>query len=81
MAKVTLEFDSIDDSDELKDALEGSNWKRVVSKFDQELRGVTKYGASRLNPSKEASKTEIEVCETLRNTLRELMNNYNLRID
>ncbi len=81
MAKVTLEFDSIEEADDLKDALNGSNWKHLVWKFDQELRAVTKYGASRLDPSKEASNIEIEVCTKLRETLRDLLSNYELRID
>jgi hypothetical protein len=81
MGKVILEFDSYEESEDIQNALDGSKWKHLVWQLDQELRSVTKYGASRIDPSKEADPLEIEICEKLRETLRDYMNSWNLKID
>jgi hypothetical protein len=43
MPKVILYFDSIEDSEELKSALDGSKWKIAVWDFDQYLRNAIKH--------------------------------------
>lgn len=43
MAKVTLEFDSFDDREEMESALNGAKWKMLVWDLDQHLRSELKY--------------------------------------
>jgi len=42
--KATLEFDMIQEREELENAIHGGDWKSVVGDFDQKLRGYLKYG-------------------------------------
>lgn len=43
MPKVILEFDSIEDSEELNSAMNGSKWKNVVWELNQYLRNKIKH--------------------------------------
>lgn len=43
MAKVTIEFDSIEDKDEMDMCLNGSKWYSLAWDLDQYLRGRLKY--------------------------------------
>ena len=43
MAKVTIEFDTIEDKDEMEMCLNGSKWYLVAWSLDQYLRGILKY--------------------------------------
>jgi hypothetical protein len=44
MGKVTIEFDTIEEATEIKDALDGYKWRGAVWEIDQFLRGELKYG-------------------------------------
>ena len=46
MSKVILEFDSVEESDEIQDAINGWRWKNALWDLDQKLRNTTKYGTS-----------------------------------
>ena len=46
MGKVILEFDSVEEQDDIKSALDGYKWKLAMLDFDQELRKTTKHGQS-----------------------------------
>jgi len=81
MGKIILEFDSFEEKTEAQNALDGGSWKALVNEFDQELRSVTKYGASLLDPKNEASEIEIDVCDKLREILRDKLNEWNLNLD
>ena len=43
MAKVTLEFDPIEDRDDMESAINGWKWKMLVWDLDQHLRSELKY--------------------------------------
>ena len=43
MAKVTLEFDSLEDSDDIKYALYGWKYAFVINELDQYYRSIYKY--------------------------------------
>ena len=43
MPKVILEFDSFEESEELKSALDGAKWKNVVWELSQYLRSNLKH--------------------------------------
>lgn len=80
MGKIILEFDSYEEAAEAKLALQASDWKHAMWKLDQELRSVTKYGASMLRQG-EASKEEIEVAKKVRDSIRNLLANSNLDLE
>lgn len=79
MGKVILEFDSIEEQDELKTALDGYKWKLAMWNLDQKLRSVTKYGESLIKD--EASEVEIDVAIAMRDELRNVLSSYNLNLD
>ncbi len=69
MAKVTLEFDSIEDSDDIKYALYGWKYAFVIDELDQYYRSIYKY--SEIG-------SEIEMAEQVRNKIREIMHDNGL---
>jgi len=44
MGKVILEFDSVEEQTEIKEALDGYKWKLSMWNLDQELRTIVKHG-------------------------------------
>jgi hypothetical protein len=82
MGKVILEFDSVEEQDDVKSALDGYKWKLAMWDLDQELRKTTKYGQTLIkNDGTEASDIEIEVAEKYRETLREILHSYTLILE
>jgi len=45
MGKIILEFDSVEESIEAKNALDGTKWKIAMWDLDQKLRTVSKHGS------------------------------------
>ena len=43
MAKVTIEFDSVEDAEELRITMNAVGWYAVVHELDQKLRAMAKY--------------------------------------
>lgn len=68
--KVTIEFD--EEQDAIL-ALQANNWYNVVFEFDQYLRGEIKYG----NHTSEI----YDHYESVRERLRELLDDYGLKIE
>jgi hypothetical protein len=84
MGKVILEFDSIEEQTEIQDALNGTNWKLAMWDLDQELRKTVKYGVPILkNETGEGTATDVEmdVADILREKIREILDDYNLKLD
>jgi hypothetical protein len=81
MAKIILEFDSCEEQDEARTALDGYKWKLAVWDLDQKLRGVVKYESSILEYNDKASNAEIEVADAVRLEIREILNSYGLNLD
>jgi len=78
MGKIILEFDSNEEKDEARVALDGYKWRGVVWDLDQKLREITKYGYV---DKKEATEEEQELADKLRTTLREILEEWNLNLD
>jgi hypothetical protein len=78
MGKIILEFDSEEERDDARAALDGYKWKGAVWDLDQKLREITKYG---FVDKKEATEEERELAEKLRKDLREILEDYNLNLD
>ena len=72
MAKVTLEFDSIEDSEDIKYALNGWKYSVVIHELDQYYRGIYKYSDVG---------SEIENAEQVRNKIREIMDDNGLTME
>ena len=58
MGKIILEFDSNEEKDDARVALDGYRWRGVVWDLDQKLREITKYGYV---DKKEATEEEREL--------------------
>jgi hypothetical protein len=81
MGKIILEFDSVEEQDDVRAALDGYKWKLAMWDLDQFLRGTTKHGVSILDKSKEATDEEFAVAEKIRNEIRNILNDYNLNLE
>jgi hypothetical protein len=82
MAKVILEFDSIEDQDDIQSAINGYKWKLAMWDLDQELRKTTKYGQSHIkHDGTEACSVEDAVAERYRAMIREILEGYGIMLD
>jgi len=81
MGKIIFEFDSVEESHDARVALDGMKWKMAMWDLDQRLRGTTKYAASLVNPTKEATSEEVDVAHKVRDELREILTGYGLNLE
>ena len=86
MGKVIFEFDSIEEQNDIRDALDGYKWKMAMWDLDQKLRSTLKYDVSVLNEKKElhvpsVSDIEYDVAEKYRDIIREILEGYNIQLD
>ena len=80
MGKVILEFDSVEEAQDARTALDGWKWKMAMWDLDQLLRSTTKYAASLSNPGQEATSEEIDFADKIREELRGILNTHNLNL-
>lgn len=73
-----MEFDSVEEAEEIRTALDGSNWKSAMWDLDQELRKIAKYG--QIN-GKEATSEERDAADKIREELRRILEEYNLNLE
>ena len=74
MGKIILEFDSLEEADDARDALDGYKWKLAVWDIDQQLRASIKYD-EKLHP-------EIrEAFENLRDDIRSILSGYKIQME
>jgi hypothetical protein len=78
MGKIILEFDSVEEADAARTALDGYKWKSVVWDLDQELRSTVKHGYI---GNREATSEEVDAADNLRTKLREILEDNNLNLD
>ena len=81
MSKVTLEFDSVEESDEIQDALNGWRWRTAMWDLDQHLRDTTKYGKSVIPGRDSASSEELDIADRYRELIREILEDHKLYFD
>jgi hypothetical protein len=79
--KVTIEYDGNEEQEDLQVALDGYKWKNAMWELDQELRKTTKYQSSFISIGGFASETEILVAESVREWIRDILNESNLKLD
>ena len=80
MGKIILEFDSIEESQEARVAMDAMKWKIAMWDLDQQLRSTTKYEASILSSSERADDKEMEIAEKYREKIREILNGHGLTL-
>jgi hypothetical protein len=80
MGKITIEFDSVEESQDARVALDAMKWKMSMWDLDQKLRTTTKHGI-KFYSNDEASSEEIEICEKIREQMREILNGYSLNLE
>ena len=69
MSKITLEFDSFEDADEVLNAINGSKWKNAFWELEQHYRSQYKY--SEID-------SEIEEAERVREKIRDILSDNEL---
>jgi hypothetical protein len=69
MGKIILEFDSIEEQEEVLSAINGSKWKNAFWELDQYYRSKYKY--SEID-------SEIEEAQRMRDKIREILENNEL---
>ena len=74
MAKVILEFDRVEEYDEIQEALNGWKWASVCYDLDQWLRSEVKYNENNTG-------AQIEAYEAVRERLREIMQEWKLNFE
>ena len=79
--KLTLEFDGDEERDDLQVALDGYKWKNAMWDLDQRLRKITKYGVSILPNTESATGPEMDVADAVRESIREILSEWNLNLD
>jgi hypothetical protein len=80
MATITFEFNLETELNEARDFIEGDKWKLCVWDLDQKLRDTTKYEVSLLNDNEKASDIEMQIAEKYRELIREVLEEYNLKL-
>jgi len=82
MGKIILEFDSQEEANDARTALDGHKWKHAMWELDQKLRNTTKYGHSIIhNEAESATGEEQDIAEKYREMLRDILNDNNLKLD
>jgi hypothetical protein len=74
MGKVTIQFDSVEEQDDIRNALDGYKWKLTVYEIDQYLRNELKY-------NEKLSNFELKFAEKTRKQIREILKDYSLNLD
>ena len=78
MGKIILEFDSIEEQNDARMALDGIKWKNAMWELDQVLRSVTKYGSFE---NRQATGDEQDMADKVRDVIRDILNESNLKLD
>ena len=74
MGKVTIEYDTVEEADDIQCALNGYKWKLAMWDLDQMLRGYIKYDG---NLSEDKHDAFVKVRELIRETLTDYGLNIN----
>ena len=78
---ITLTFDSLEEAEEARTALDGHKYKIVLWELDQMFRQCVKYNNSFMDKTKPATDAEIDIADKLREILRDYLQEYNINID
>lgn len=77
MAKVIIEFDSVEEQDDINMALNGYKYSIILHQLDNDLRSITKYGVYK---NRDATDKEIDLAQELRDSIQSYLSEFNLSI-
>lgn len=77
MGKVIIEFDSVEEQDDINMALNGYKYSVILHQLDNDLRSITKHGVYR---NREATEQEMDLAQDLRDSINSYLSEYNLSI-
>ncbi len=77
MGKVTIEFDSVEEQDDINMALNGYKYSVILHQLDNDLRSITKHGVYK---NIEATEQEIELAQDLRDSIQSYLSEFNLSL-
>jgi hypothetical protein len=80
MGKIILEFDSIEESIEARNALDGTKWKIAMWDLDQKLRAMVKHGYA-MYGNRELTDEEHKMAQEIRDELNRILNQSNLDLE
>ena len=80
MGKIIIEFDSVEESQDARLALDAMKWKMAMWNLDQKLRSTTKH-VIKFYSNEEASSEEIDICQKMRDEIRETLDGYGLNLN
>jgi len=80
MGKIILEFDSIEESIEARNALDGTKWKIAMWDLDQKLRAMVKHGYA-MYGNRELTDEEHKMAQEIRDELNRILNQANLDLE
>ena len=78
MGKIILEFDSEEEKNDARLALDGYKWKLAMWELDQLLRSTTKYAVFE---KREATAAEQDMADKVREAIRDILNEHNLNLE
>jgi hypothetical protein len=78
MGKIILEFDSVEEQNDVRVALDGYKWKNAMWELDQLLRSTTKYAVFE---KREATEAERDMADKIREFIREILDEHNLNLE
>lgn len=78
---ITLTFDSVEEAEEARTALDGHKYKIVLWELDQMFRQCVKYNNSFMDKTKPATDAEIDIADKLREILRDYLQEYSINFD
>lgn len=82
MGKIILEFDSQEEAEDARTALDGWKWQHAMWELDQKLRSTAKYGVSVIHSEAESAPGfEQDIAEKYREIIRDILNNNNLKLE
>jgi hypothetical protein len=81
MGKIILEFDSVEEAQAAQVAIDGYKWKLAMYDLDQQLRSTVKYCGPILTNEGEATETEMEVADKVRDMIRDIIEGYGLNLN
>ena len=77
MGKVIIEFDSVEEQDDINMALNGYKYSVILHQLDNDLRGITKYG---VHKNREATSEEMDLAQELRDSIQSYLSEFNLSL-
>ena len=77
MGKVIIEFDSVEEQDDINMALNGYKYSVILHQLDNDLRSITKYGVYK---NREATEQEMDLAQDLRDSIQSYLSEYSLSL-